>query len=66
MRLRVAVHGRRLDIRGILEQAFEDVDRLPHAAWDEVAEQGDVGIGDVVVYLAVVKWASSTYLMNSL
>jgi hypothetical protein len=28
---------------------LDDVDRLPHPARDEVAEQGDVGVGDMPV-----------------
>ena len=38
-----------LDRRAVLHQPIKDVDRLPHAAGDEAGEQGDVGIGDVVV-----------------
>src|ERR1700733_12741381 len=38
-----------LNRRAVLHQRIEDVDRLPHPAGDEAGEQGDVGIGDVVV-----------------
>ena len=38
-----------LDRRAVLHQRIQDVDRLPHAAGDEAGEQGDVGVGDVVV-----------------
>jgi hypothetical protein len=31
-----------LDVAFVLEQPIEDVDRLPDAARDEVAEEGDV------------------------
>ena len=48
------MNGCRLDIRCVLEQSFEDVDRLPDAARDEVAEQGYVGVRHMVVYLAVI------------
>ena len=36
-----------LDVAGVLEQALDDVDRLPHPTRDEVAEQGDIGVGHV-------------------
>ena len=52
--LGIGVHGRRLDVRSVLEQALKDVDRLPDTARDEVAEQGDVRVRNVVVYLALV------------
>jgi hypothetical protein len=38
-----------LDVAFVLEQTVEDVDRLPDAARNEVAEEGDVGVGDLVV-----------------
>jgi hypothetical protein len=41
--------GRWLDVGRVLEQGFQDVDGFPHPARDEVAEQGDVGVRDVVV-----------------
>lgn len=47
--LRIGVYGRRLDVGGVLQQPFEDVDRLPDSARDEVAEQSDIGVRDVVV-----------------
>ena len=43
------MHGCRLDVRRVLEQALENVDRFPDTAWDEMAEQGDVRVRDVVV-----------------
>jgi len=43
-----------LDVRRVLRQAVEDVDGLPHAARDEVAEQRDVGVRHVVVGDAAV------------
>ena len=48
------MHRCRLDVRGVLEQALQNVDRFPDAAWDEMAEQGDVRIRDVVVSDATV------------
>src|SRR5271155_3288613 len=38
-----------LDRRAVLHQRIKDMDCLPHPAGDEAGEQGDVGIGDVVV-----------------
>ncbi len=52
--LRVGVDGVRLDVGGVLQQAIDDVDRLPDTARDEVAEQRDVRIGHVVVGDAAV------------
>ena len=43
-----------LNRRAVLHQRIKDVDRLPHAAGDEAGEQGDVGIGDVVVCDAAI------------
>ncbi len=43
------MNGCRLDLRRVLEQSFEDVHGFPDAARDEVAEQGDVQVGDMVV-----------------
>lgn len=47
--LRIGVENVGLNVAFILEQAVEDVDCLPDAARDEMAEQSDVGIGDMVV-----------------
>ena len=44
----------RLDVRPVLQQPIQDVDRLPHAARDEVAEQRHVGVRDVIVADAAV------------
>ncbi len=52
--LRVGVDGVRLDVGGVLQQAIDDVDRLPDTARNEVAEQRDVRIGHVVVGDAAV------------
>jgi hypothetical protein len=52
--LRIGVENVRLDVAFILEQPVEDVDRLPNAAGDEVAEERDVGIGDVVIADAAI------------
>ena len=43
------MHGRWLNIGGVFEEAFEDVDGFPDTARDEVAEQGDVRVREVVV-----------------
>jgi len=43
-----------LDIRGILEQAIQDIDRLPHPAWDKVAEQRHIGICHVIIADAAI------------
>ena len=52
--LRVRVHGVRLNIGPVLQQAIDDIHRLPDAAGDEVAEQGDVAVGHVMVGDAAV------------
>src|ERR671932_786834 len=39
----------RLNVRWLLEQAYEAVDRFPDAARNEMAEQSDVTVGHVVV-----------------
>jgi hypothetical protein len=52
--LRVGMKCVGLDHRAILHEPIKDVDRLPHAAGDEAGEQGDVGIGDVVVSDAAI------------
>jgi hypothetical protein len=49
MALGIGMHRGWLDLRRVLEQALKDVDRLPDTARDEVAEQGDIGVRDVVV-----------------
>ncbi len=52
--LSVAVHRVGLDVGLVGEQPIEDVDRLVHAARDEMAEQGNVLVGHVVVANAAV------------
>lgn len=47
--LRVGVHGVWSEVRGVLEQALQDGDRLPHPARNEVAEQRHVAVGRVMV-----------------
>jgi hypothetical protein len=49
MALGIGVHRGRLDVRSVLEQTLKDVDGFPDATWDEVAEQGDIGVRDVVI-----------------
>jgi hypothetical protein len=46
------VEGLGLDVRGVLEQPIENIDGFPHSARDKVAEQGDIGVGDVIVALS--------------
>ena len=43
------MEGVRTDVRAVLEQAIEDIDRFPDATGNEATEQGDVGVRDVVV-----------------
>jgi len=45
---RFGLDGRWLDIGAVLEQAFQDVHRLPDTEGDPVAEQRDGGARDVV------------------
>ena len=45
--LRIGVNQIWLDIRLVLQQSLNDVDRFPHAARNEMTEQRNVGIGDV-------------------
>jgi hypothetical protein len=47
--LRVGVHRGRPEPGLLLQQPVDDVDGLPHPAGDEPGEQGDVGVGDVVI-----------------
>jgi hypothetical protein len=47
--LRVGVENVGLDIAFVFEQPIEDVDIFPDTAWNEVAEQSNVGIRDMVV-----------------
>ena len=47
--MRIGIQGVGLQGGVVLEQAIENVDRFPHAAGDEVAEQGDIRITDMVV-----------------
>ena len=53
LRLRVAVQDIGLNVRVVLRQPVQDVDRLPHAAGYEVAEQRDVSVRDMVVDAAL-------------
>jgi hypothetical protein len=52
--LRIGMERIGVEDRPILEQSVQDVDRFPDPTGDEVAEQGYVGIGDVVVGDATV------------
>src|SRR5260370_7989707 len=52
--LRVGVENVGLDIAFVLEQPIEDVDRFPDTARNEVAEQSNVGIGDMIVADAAI------------
>ncbi len=54
LRLCIAMHGIRPDIRAVLDEAIEDVDRLIRAARYEATEQCDVFVGHVVVADATV------------
>ena len=47
--LRIGAENVGLNVAFILEQTVEDVDRLPDAARDEMAEQSHVGVRDVIV-----------------
>ena len=44
----------RLDIALVLEQPIQDIDGLPDAAWNEMAEEGDVVVGHMVVADAAI------------
>ena len=52
--LSIGMQRVRLDVGLIVHQAIENVDRFPDAARNEVAEQRDVGIGNMVVADATV------------
>ena len=39
----------RANLRAVLQQAVQDIHGFPHPAGNEAAEQGDVGVRDVVV-----------------
>jgi hypothetical protein len=52
--LRVGVENVGLDIASVFEQPIEDVDSFPDTAWNEVAEQSNVGIRDMVVADATI------------
>ncbi len=54
LRLGIAVDGVGLDVRPVLDQAVEQVDRLPYPAGDEVGEQRHVGVAHMVVGDAAV------------
>src|SRR5215204_4188381 len=43
-----------LNVGEVLEQAVEKINRLPDPAGDEVGEQGDVGVGDMIVANAAI------------
>ncbi len=42
--LAIGVQRVRANPRAVLQQAVEDIDRFPHPAGNEAAEQGDVGV----------------------
>jgi len=50
----IGMHRVGLDVALVLIERVEDVHPFVGAARDEVVEQGDVQVGDVVVYLALV------------
>src|SRR6266568_6419960 len=56
------MNGCRLDLGPVLEQSFKDVDGLPDAARDEVAEQGYVGVRHMVVGNSTVRTVSDRIL----
>src|SRR6185295_7681940 len=49
--LPMGVGKERVGLQGgdIFEQAIQDIDRFPHPAGDEVAEEGDIRITDVMI-----------------
>jgi hypothetical protein len=47
--LGVGVNTIRLDVRAVLQEPVQDVERLPDVAEDKVAEQRDVGVRNVIV-----------------
>ena len=57
-----SMNGCRLDLGRVLEQSFEDIDRLPDAARDEVAEQGYVGVRHMVVGNSTVRTVADRIL----
>src|SRR5580698_7840678 len=52
--LRISVECIRLDLRPVLHESIQDMDRLPDTAGDEAGEQGDIVIGDVMVRDATI------------
>ncbi len=63
----VAVHSFGLNLRLVLEQTIEDVDRFVDAAGNEVTEQRNVGIRDVVVrvYATSIPKRTLTYYTSN-
>src|SRR6266542_4376013 len=47
--LRIGVERVRLDLRLVLHQRVQDMDRFPDAAGNEAGKQGDVSVGDMMV-----------------
>lgn len=54
LRLGIALDRIGLNVGEVLEQAVEKINRLPDPAGDEVGEQGDVGVGDMIVANAAI------------
>lgn len=54
LRVGVAMQCIGLDVRFVLDQAVENVDRFVHAAWNEMAEERDVHVGHMVIADAAV------------
>ena len=50
--MRIGIQGVGLEGRVVLEQPIENIDRFPHPAGNEAAEQGDVGVGDMIITLS--------------
>ena len=48
------MNGVRLNLRLVMQQAVEDVDRFPNSTRDEMTEQRNVGIRDVVIANATI------------
>src|SRR5712692_6571360 len=52
-RLRLALRLRmervRTNLRAVFQEAVQDVDRFPDPTGNEAAEQGDVGVGDMII-----------------
>lgn len=48
------MNGVRLNLRLVMQQAVEDVDRFPNSTRDEMTEQRNVGIREVVIANATI------------